>query len=246
VGWALGAILYEINDLPWILKMSAWEEHPIGFILLAAFIGFLLGMIAAYFVYRELIQDFHHQNNNVFLRPTPCTNNNNNHHHHHHNHSSQNRLYSSSSLSQLHMQLPSQSQHQRGLDVGYTTPPPKYPLSLGGLLPHHNLYDDINDHDDNMDHSCIPIYRANTIEQLKCKQSGSTDDDYQSYDAHCRGIELKTPYLEEKHYHKNNNHNQLSTISRNIFSSFSSNISSPRARHKYDRIPDMTTTSIAS
>ena len=28
VGWALGAILYEINQLPWILKLSVMETHP--------------------------------------------------------------------------------------------------------------------------------------------------------------------------------------------------------------------------
>lgn len=39
VGWALGAILYEINELPWILKLSAMETHPYGFVALASVIG---------------------------------------------------------------------------------------------------------------------------------------------------------------------------------------------------------------
>lgn len=57
VGWALGAILYEINELPWVLKLSPVEQHPYGFVFLAAVIGFLIGVVAALFVYREIIED---------------------------------------------------------------------------------------------------------------------------------------------------------------------------------------------
>ena len=39
VGWALGAILYEINELPWVLKLSPVEKHPIGFAILAGVLG---------------------------------------------------------------------------------------------------------------------------------------------------------------------------------------------------------------
>lgn len=39
VGWALGAILYEINELPWVLKLGALETHPFSFVLLAAVTG---------------------------------------------------------------------------------------------------------------------------------------------------------------------------------------------------------------
>lgn len=57
MGWALGAILYEINELPWILKLSPVEKHPIGFAILAGVLGFFIGAIAALFIYRELIED---------------------------------------------------------------------------------------------------------------------------------------------------------------------------------------------
>jgi hypothetical protein len=42
VGWALGAILYEINQLPWDLKLNALEKYPMGFTSLALVIGELL------------------------------------------------------------------------------------------------------------------------------------------------------------------------------------------------------------
>lgn len=82
VGWALGAILYEINELPWILKLSPVEKHPLGFAILAgvlgkyeippiavhlAFltiinsiwfnVGFFIGAVAALFIYREMIEN---------------------------------------------------------------------------------------------------------------------------------------------------------------------------------------------
>ncbi len=39
VGWALGAILYEINEMPWELQLSAIDEHPWGFVLVASILG---------------------------------------------------------------------------------------------------------------------------------------------------------------------------------------------------------------
>jgi hypothetical protein len=39
VGWALGAILYEINELPWELHLSDVERHPLPYVLAAARIG---------------------------------------------------------------------------------------------------------------------------------------------------------------------------------------------------------------
>lgn len=60
VGWALGAILYEINELPWVLQLSTLESHPYSFVLLAAVAGFFLGVVAAVFVYREVLADKFH------------------------------------------------------------------------------------------------------------------------------------------------------------------------------------------
>src|SRR5690606_36473731 len=57
VGWALGAILYEINELPWELEVSAIEAHPWGFVLAAACIGFSIGAAAAVCIYRAVVED---------------------------------------------------------------------------------------------------------------------------------------------------------------------------------------------
>jgi hypothetical protein len=57
VGWALGAILFEINELPWILKSNPMDSHPFGFVFLASVIGFTLGVVASYFVYREIVEE---------------------------------------------------------------------------------------------------------------------------------------------------------------------------------------------
>jgi len=39
VGWALGAILYEINTLPWVLEESVFGSRPRLLLLLAAALG---------------------------------------------------------------------------------------------------------------------------------------------------------------------------------------------------------------
>eukprot|EP00981_Chlorochromonas_danica_P008352 scaffold2136_cov170-Ochromonas_danica.AAC.6 len=65
VGWALGAILYEINELPWVLQLSTLESHPYSFVLLAAVAGFFLGVVAAVFVYREVLADKFHYTSEV-------------------------------------------------------------------------------------------------------------------------------------------------------------------------------------
>jgi hypothetical protein len=57
VGWALGAILFEINELPWILKENPMDSHPFGFVFLASVIGFTFGVVASYFVYREIVEE---------------------------------------------------------------------------------------------------------------------------------------------------------------------------------------------
>ncbi len=44
MGWALGAILYEINQLPWELELSPAERNPVGFASLALVIGNLLDL----------------------------------------------------------------------------------------------------------------------------------------------------------------------------------------------------------
>lgn len=57
MGWALGAILYEINELPWVLQLSVVERHPLGFVFFAGVVGFFLGVAAAVVVYREITMD---------------------------------------------------------------------------------------------------------------------------------------------------------------------------------------------
>jgi len=59
MGWALGAILYEINELPFDLKTSVLETHLWIFIVFAAVVGFIVGSIAAVLVYREVIEAPH-------------------------------------------------------------------------------------------------------------------------------------------------------------------------------------------
>lgn len=66
VGWALGAILYEINELPWVLQLSAMETHPFSFVILAAVGGFALGIVAAVIVYREILADKYHYLNEAY------------------------------------------------------------------------------------------------------------------------------------------------------------------------------------
>jgi len=39
VGWALGAILYEINELPWQIDDTLSKSYSWGLIILVAFIG---------------------------------------------------------------------------------------------------------------------------------------------------------------------------------------------------------------
>eukprot|EP01033_Poteriospumella_lacustris_P008783 gene8783-6319_t len=63
VGWALGAILYEINELPWVLQLSVVERHPLGFVFFAGVVGFFLGVAAAVVVYREITMDDPHRYN---------------------------------------------------------------------------------------------------------------------------------------------------------------------------------------
>eukprot|EP01031_Cornospumella_fuschlensis_P027429 gene27429-33131_t len=57
VGWALGAILYEINELPWVLRLSTMESHAFSFLILASVAGFFLGILASVVVYREILRD---------------------------------------------------------------------------------------------------------------------------------------------------------------------------------------------
>lgn len=55
VGWALGAILFEINDLPWELHLSNMEAHPYKFALIAASLGFGVGLLISIILYRECL-----------------------------------------------------------------------------------------------------------------------------------------------------------------------------------------------
>lgn len=57
VGWALGAILYEINELPWVLKLSTIESYPWGFVIVASVLGFIVGATAAVCIYREFVEE---------------------------------------------------------------------------------------------------------------------------------------------------------------------------------------------
>jgi len=55
MGWALGAILYEINEFPWEYN-AITVAYSWFYVILAALIGFLVGAVAAVFVYREVVE----------------------------------------------------------------------------------------------------------------------------------------------------------------------------------------------
>jgi len=61
VGWPLGAILYEINSLPWELEQTVPRE-PWGLFFLAVTIGLLFGAVASFYLSKEL----HLENRNPF------------------------------------------------------------------------------------------------------------------------------------------------------------------------------------
>lgn len=66
VGWALGAILYEINTLPYDLEDT---EEPWGGYFLAASIGIVIGGIATFFLSKELLtggETLKHSSSRVF------------------------------------------------------------------------------------------------------------------------------------------------------------------------------------
>jgi hypothetical protein len=53
VGWALGAILYEINSLPWELDIQ--PKHNFAELIIAASVGCIVGAIATFFLSKELL-----------------------------------------------------------------------------------------------------------------------------------------------------------------------------------------------
>lgn len=59
VTWALGAILYEINALPWGLQNSD-GDLPWGIILFFACAGLIVGAMASFLIAKELFSDQHH------------------------------------------------------------------------------------------------------------------------------------------------------------------------------------------
>eukprot|EP01038_Epipyxis_sp_PR26KG_P015106 gene15106-20325_t len=63
VGWALGAILFEINTLPWSISTSVVGGSEFGGLVLAAAIGFAFGLIIAILIYRETIHRDHSSGN---------------------------------------------------------------------------------------------------------------------------------------------------------------------------------------
>lgn len=69
VAWALGAILYEINQLPWELMLGTLEAHPYSFVAIAGVVGFFLGVVAAVWVYREILADKLHLHGEADVQP---------------------------------------------------------------------------------------------------------------------------------------------------------------------------------
>lgn len=58
VGWPLGAILHEINNLPWELE-DPFNRTPWGKYVLSALVGVILGAVAAFSISKELHLDEH-------------------------------------------------------------------------------------------------------------------------------------------------------------------------------------------
>jgi len=63
-GWALGAIMHEINNLPWELEMPS-EREPWGKLFLAASIGLVVGVIVAFSISKELMSIEPHVHNGM-------------------------------------------------------------------------------------------------------------------------------------------------------------------------------------
>lgn len=56
VGWPLGAILHEINNLPWELE-DPFDRTPWGKYVLSALVGVIIGAVAAFSISKELHMD---------------------------------------------------------------------------------------------------------------------------------------------------------------------------------------------